>query len=87
MEPICYIVGACPPGEIRFAPGQPAFVIAAAALARVVWGIWSYGSIHPLLTYNALFVLIFTVFGLLFLVMSSLFRQAAELRAENDLII
>ena len=64
-----------------------AFVIAAAALARVVWGIWSYGSIHPLLTYNALFVLIFTVFGLLFLVMSSLFRQAAELRAENDLII
>lgn len=29
MEPICYIVGACPPGEIRFAPGRPAFVIAA----------------------------------------------------------
>ena len=29
MEPICYIVGACPPGEIRFAPGWPAFVIAA----------------------------------------------------------
>ena len=29
MEPICYIVGACPPGEIWFAPGRPAFVIAA----------------------------------------------------------
>ena len=29
MEPICYIVGACPPGELRLAPGHPAFVIAA----------------------------------------------------------
>ena len=29
MEPICYIVGACPPGELRLASGRPAFVIAA----------------------------------------------------------
>ena len=29
MEPICYIVGACQPGELRLAPGRPAFVIAA----------------------------------------------------------
>lgn len=29
MEPVCYIVGACPPGELRFAPGRPALVIAA----------------------------------------------------------
>ena len=64
-----------------------AFVIAAAALVRVVWGIWFYGNIHPLLTYNALFVPIFAVFGLLCLVMSALFRQAAELKAENDLTI
>ena len=29
MEPICYIVGACQPGELRLAPRRPAFVIAA----------------------------------------------------------
>ena len=29
MEPVCYIVGACPPGELCFAPGRPALVIAA----------------------------------------------------------
>ena len=46
-----------------------------------------YGSIAPLLTYNALFVPIFILGGLLCLVMSALFRQAAELKAENDLTI
>ena len=40
-----------------------------------------------LLTYNALFVPIFILGGLLCLVMSALFRQAAELKAENDLTI
>lgn len=30
---------------------------------------------------------VFTVFGLLCLVMSALFRQAAEMQAENDLTI
>ena len=63
------------------------FLIAAAALARVVWGLFYYGSIAPLLTYNALFVPIFILGGLLCLVMSALFRQAAELKAENDLTI
>ena len=63
------------------------FLIAAAALARVVWGRFYYGSIAPLLTYNALFVPIFILGGLLCLVMSALFRQAAELKAENDLTI
>ena len=43
--------------------------------------------IAPLLTYNALFVPIFLMGGLLFMVMSALFRQAAELKAENDLTI
>ena len=37
--------------------------------------------------YNALFVPIFILGGLLCLVMSALFRQAAELKAENDLTI
>ena len=61
--------------------------IAAAALVRVVFSVCLSGSPSPLLTYNALFVPIFAMFGLLCLVMSALFRQAAELKAENDLII
>ena len=63
------------------------FLISAAALIRLLWGFWYYASIQPLLTYNALFVPIFFMGGLLCLVMSALFRQAAELKAENDLTI
>ena len=63
------------------------FVISGAALVRLIWGIATYQSILPLLTYNALFVPIFLMGGLLFMVMSALFRQAAELKAENDLTI
>lgn len=29
MEPICYIVGACPPGPMAFAQGRPSLIIAA----------------------------------------------------------
>lgn len=64
-----------------------AFLIAAAALVRVAWSVWYYRSALPLATYNALFVPIFAMAGLLCLVMSALFRQAAELKAENDLTI
>lgn len=64
-----------------------AFLIAAAALARVVWSVWYYRSALPLASYNALFVPLFAMAGLLCLVMSALFRQAAELKAENDLTI
>ena len=64
-----------------------AFLIAAAALARLAWGFWFYRSVRPLLTYNALFVPIFAMAGLLCLVMSALFRRAAEIKAENDLTI
>ena len=63
------------------------FLISGAALARLIWGFAYYQSIAPLLSYNALFVPIFLMGGLLFLVMSALFRQAAELKAENDLTI
>ncbi len=63
------------------------FVISGAALARLVWGLAYYRSIGPLLSYNALFVPIFLMGGLLCMVMSALFRQAAELKAENDLTI
>ena len=63
------------------------FVISGAALVRLVWGFAAYRSIAPLLSYNALFVPIFLMAGLLCIVMSALFRQAAELKAENDLTI
>lgn len=63
------------------------FLISAAALARLVWGLAYYQSMGPLLTYNALFVPIFFMAGLLCLVMSALFRQAAELKEDQDLTI
>ena len=63
------------------------FVIASAALLRLIWGFVTYRNILPLLTYNALFVPIFLMAGLVCMVMSALFRQAAELKAENDLTI
>lgn len=63
------------------------FVIAAAALVRVIFSVCFFHSPLPLLTYNALFVPIFSMFGLLCLVMSALFRQAAEMKAEQDLTI
>lgn len=62
-------------------------IISAAALARLVWGFCYYRSITPLLTYNALFVPVFAMGFLLCMVMSALFRQAAELKEENDLTI
>ena len=63
------------------------FLIAAAALARLIWGLFWYRSAAPLVTYNALFIPIFLMGGLLCLVMSALFRQAARMREENDLTI
>ena len=63
------------------------FVISGASLARTVWGFFYYKSLSPLLTYNFLFCPMFLMAGLLFLVMSALFRQAVELKAENDLTI
>ncbi|MDE6455627.1 MAG: DUF2975 domain-containing protein [Dysosmobacter sp.] len=63
------------------------FLIAAAALARVIFSVCCYQSPRPLATYNALFVPMFAMGGLLCCVCSALFRQAAELKAENDLTI
>lgn len=63
------------------------FLISLFALIRMVWGLFYYGSIAPLLTYNALFVPVFFMGGLLCLVMSALFRQAAVLKEESDLTI
>lgn len=63
------------------------FLISAAALLRLIWGLAYYQSMGPLLTYNALFVPVFFMAGLLCLVMSALFRQAAELKEDQDLTI
>lgn len=63
------------------------FLIAAAALARVIFSVCYYRSPLPFASYNALFVPMFAMGGLLCLVMSALFRQAAEMKAENDLTI
>ena len=63
------------------------FLISGAALVRLVFSICYYASWRPLATYNALFVPMFAMAGLLGLIMSALFRQAAEMKAENDLTI
>lgn len=63
------------------------FLIAGAALSRVIFSVCYYHSPQPLATYNALFVPMFAMGGLLCLVMSALFRQAAQLKEENDLTI
>ena len=62
------------------------FLIAGAALVRAVLRVF-WGGVPSLASYNTLFVPLFAMFGLLCLVMSALFRQAAELKAENDLTI
>lgn len=67
--------------------GTCCLVISVAALARLIWGFFYYRSVRPLLTYNALFVPVFAMGFLLCMVMSALFRQAAELKEENDLTI
>lgn len=61
--------------------------ISAAALIRMVWGMIYYQSVIPMVSYNTLFIPVFLVAGLFCLVLSALFRQAAEVKAENDLTI
>lgn len=62
-------------------------LIALAALCRTAWGFFYYRSLSPLFTYNALFVPVFAMGALLCMVMSALFRQAAELKEDSDLTI
>ena len=62
------------------------FLITAGAAGRTLFILCREGS-SALLSYTALFIPVSNMFGLLFLVMSALFRQAAEMKAENDLTI
>lgn len=63
------------------------WVISGAALARLIVELNWTKSIAPFCTYNTLFVPVFFVAGLLFLVMSALFGQAAQLQEDQDLTI
>ncbi len=63
------------------------WVISGAALARLCWWLWHDPTAAPLFTYNTLFIFAFLMAGLLFQVMSALFRQAAELKEDQDLTI
>lgn len=62
------------------------FVISAASLVWVVFQAVMNG-ILTLFSLSSLLVPIFFLAALLFLIMSALFRQAAEIKAENDLTI
>jgi len=63
------------------------WTISGTALVRLILWLWSSGDLMPLFTYTALFIPVFFMAGLLFLVMSALFRQAAELKEDQDLTI
>ena len=63
------------------------WMISGAALVRLLLWLWMEKNAAPLFTYTALFVPAFFMAGLLFLVMSALFRQAAELQEDQDLTI
>ena len=60
-----------------------------ALLAAVRMAVWflRLRSAAPLFTFTALFIPVSLMAGLLFLVMSALFRQAAELKEDQDLTI
>ena len=57
-----------------------------AAVRMAVWFLRLRGA-APLFTFTALFIPVSLMAGLLFLVMSALFRQAAELKEDQDLTI
>lgn len=63
------------------------FGISVAAFIRLVWSMIYYHSAMSLFSYNTLFIAVFAVAGLICIVLSAVFRQAAEMKAENDLTI
>lgn len=63
------------------------WIISGTALVRLAVWLWWDGTLAPLFTYTTLFIPAFFMAGLLFLVMSALFGQAAELKEDQDLTI
>ena len=72
--------------QARRRAGGACFVMAASALGRTVFTLCQEG-FPALASYTTFLVPLFAMAGLLCLVFSALFRQAAELKAENDLTI
>lgn len=63
------------------------WIISWASLVRLALWLWADGTPAPLFTYTTLFMFGFFMAGLLFQVMSALFRQASELKEDQDLTI
>ena len=63
------------------------FVISAFAFGRLVFQLAKYPLSHVIWYYNTLFVPFFAAVGLFFLMLAEVFRQAAELREDNSLVI
>lgn len=63
------------------------FVISAVALIYEIFGLCLYGGEAVFLTFSFMLIFVFLIAGLICLVMSALFRQAAEMKAEQDLTI
>lgn len=63
------------------------WIISGTALLRLMAELAWLRTTAPLYQYNTLFILLFLMAGLLFMVMSALFCQAAQLQEEQDLTI
>lgn len=74
-------------GSIRIAAFACFAISALAAIRLVVWLFWYPAGGWILRRYNTLFIAGFLLAGLLAMVLSELFRTAAELKADNDLVI
>ncbi|MDY5613530.1 DUF2975 domain-containing protein [Dysosmobacter sp.] len=67
--------------------GVCSFLISGAALVRTGSTAFLKDAGSALMSYTALFIPLFAMAGLLFLLMSGLFGQASDMKAENDLTI
>ena len=63
------------------------FLVSAFSVGRTVWEYVHFGTVFLPYNYSLLLCPMFFMGGLLALVMSALFRQAAGMKAENDLTI
>jgi hypothetical protein len=63
------------------------WIVSVAAVVRLVAELLCYRNTQPLYAYNTLFAPAFLVAGLLLMVMSALFGQAAQMQEEQDLTI
>ncbi len=66
----------------------PCFAIAVMAAVRAIaHALWSGSWSYILFEYNTLFIPVFTIAGLLCLVVAKLFYSAAVLKEDNDLVV